>query len=31
MLFDVLKKNEMNGASGAYGGEERCKQGFDEN
>jgi hypothetical protein len=24
-----MKKNEMGGACGMYGGEERCIQGFD--
>jgi len=25
---DKIKKNEMGGACGAYGGGERCVQGF---
>ena len=27
-LGDKMKKNEMHGTSGMYGGEERCIQGF---
>ena len=27
-LGDKIKKNEMGGACGMYGGEERCIQGF---
>jgi hypothetical protein len=29
-LTDVLKKNEMYGSCGTYGGEKSCKQSFDE-
>ena len=28
LRFDNIKKNEMGGACGAYGGRERCVQGF---
>jgi len=27
-LGDKIEMNEMDGACSAYGGEERCKQGF---
>jgi hypothetical protein len=29
-LDDQIKNNEMGGACGTYGGQERCIQGFGE-